>query len=227
MINWKTKFMSKVFIYATKISTNDDVCNYSYMFPYMTTNKVKRIKSYINNVDKVRSLKAEWLLRTVLSEHLDISFSKIEFSEDKNGKPFLYNNSGFNFNVSHSGEWVVCAISNNIIGIDIEEIYNIDVNSISKYFSEEEIKQLKLFEGEKQLNFFFDLWTLKESFLKASGMGLSLKLNTFSVIPENNIAILKYYNDKIYYFKQYNLDPGYKLSVCSSSYNFSDTVIVK
>ncbi|WP_373293886.1 4'-phosphopantetheinyl transferase family protein [Paenibacillus albidus] len=71
-----------------------------------------------------------------------------------------------------------------------------------------------------QKTFFSILWTLKESYIKAKGMGLSLPLNSFSFTFHSDQSIALSPIEEGYFFRQYELDYGYKLSACSSADEF-------
>jgi phosphopantetheine--protein transferase-like protein len=91
----------------------------------------------------------------------------------------------------------VGVVKNEYIGVDIEIIKPIkDYNDVAnKFFSEQEILQLKTFSEEKSLEAFYTCWTGKESFIKLSGEGLSYPLKDFAVqIKELNV-------DKTYRYK--------------------------
>jgi len=101
----------------------------------------------------------------------------LTFNIDKNGRPSIINirNKNLDFNISHSDEFVILAMSNRLrVGIDIEKIRDIDIDLISyNCFSNKEKKYLK--EKNDKLVNFFKIWTLKESYLKALGMWISRK----------------------------------------------------
>jgi 4'-phosphopantetheinyl transferase len=83
--------------------------------------------------------------------------------------------------MSHSGKIVACAVSDAEIGIDVEEVRKVNYRVAERFFSADELADLmELQEPDKQV-YFFKLWTIKESFLKAIGKGLTRSLNTFTV----------------------------------------------
>jgi 4'-phosphopantetheinyl transferase len=190
--------------------------------------KRKRIKRYHNFIDSQRVLVADVLLRQVLCSKLGIKNRDLIFYFNECGKPFL-KNSDIHFNISHSGEWIVCAVSYCRVGIDIEQIKLIDFVSIaSSFFSDIELQDLMEIEETSRLFYFYDLWTLKESYIKAVGKGLSIPLNSFTVRKNCNSIILR--NEKesaTYFFKQYSLDSNYILSICSSNSEYPTGIIIK
>lgn len=140
----------------------------------------KRIYRYRFDKDKIRCLIAEMLLRYALYMQYGINSNKISFGYKETGKPFLVD-SNIRFNLSHSGEWVVCALGNSEVGIDVEEIKAIDFKSVYKQFSESEIQLLDNIATQSQSDPFYRMWTLKESYVKYKGLGLRCPFESFSI----------------------------------------------
>ncbi len=76
----------------------------------------------------------ELLVRTLTNKKLKIGNERIVWGKNHYGKPYLNGYPNYYFNISHSGEFVVCAISNNPVGIDIEQIKQIEYEEIAKSF---------------------------------------------------------------------------------------------
>jgi 4'-phosphopantetheinyl transferase len=75
---------------------------------------------------------------------------------------------------------------------------------------------------------FFTLWTLKESFLKAIGKGLTKSLNSFTIIQSGHQQF-RLENDpetEGYYLKTFTLEEGYKLAACAAAAQFCDKITV-
>ena len=100
------------------------------------------------------------------------------------GRPYL-NNSSIDFNISHSGQYVVCAITEyRKIGIDIEMIKQIDLSGFERYMIPKEWEEIH--RSESPYDIFYSYWTKKESVLKAYGYGLSAPLE--KVVIDNLTA---------------------------------------
>jgi 4'-phosphopantetheinyl transferase len=97
----------------------------------------------------------------------------------EHGKPYLTDNSMF-FNISHSGEYVILAVSEHEVGADIERIRPYKQSVAARCFTPREREFLKD-EGTDEA--FYRVWTAKESIVKACGAGLSMPLNSFCVMP--------------------------------------------
>ena len=130
---------------------------------------------------------ARGLLRHVLGRYLLADPATIEFTTGIGGKPALggvHGRSGLQFNVSHSGDWVVIAMARDMqLGIDIEQIRPAFRTSeiARRYFSAAENAALAALPEVLQVRAFFEGWSRKEAYVKARGAGLQLGLDTFVV----------------------------------------------
>lgn len=109
----------------------------------------------------------------------------------------------------------------------IEEIRPIELDIAERFFAPMEYRRLIRESKSRQLEYFYDLWTLKESYLKATGAGLTLPLSSFAIHKDRDagaISISQTHSAHTFYFRQYEVDPSYKLSVCSTEESFVDAV---
>jgi 4'-phosphopantetheinyl transferase len=176
----------------------------------------------------MRSVYGELLTRYILAKKTGISFSLIDFKKTDIGKPYLEQDSA-HFNLSHSGEWVVFAFSEKNVGIDVELVREIRYQIAERFYSPDENKRLGKLTGGSKLNYFFDLWTLKESYLKMIGTGLTKSLSSFTVFEEGNqFHLTDHETGKrlLVHFRQYALAADYKLSVCSAKPEFCEHLII-
>lgn len=198
------------------------------LFLYLSEDEKVRIERFRRYEDALRGLTSKVLLRFIIVSTLGKQNNDISFSKNEYGKPFLEEASDFHFNLSHSGDWVVCAVDNLPVGIDVEKIHDVDLNLSERFFSEEEHKYLLSLESSRRREAFFELWTLKESYIKADGRGLSIPLNSFSFsFQGGNIEFKTTNNIRDCHFKQYEIDAFYKLSVCSRKADFPNFLIHK
>nr|WP_268766645.1 4'-phosphopantetheinyl transferase superfamily protein [Lysinibacillus macroides] len=120
------------------------------------------------------------------------------------------------FNVSHSGNYVFCGVSNTEIGVDIEKHHLMDLDLAQHIFSPEEYKQLVLLTGREQADYFFKLWTLKEAYIKYLGMGLSMSLQSFFfTIHDGSIQLHTNQQDTLYFLSTH-LQKHYSLACCAN-----------
>lgn len=85
------------------------------------------------------------------------------------GKPYL---PGLHFNLSHSGIWAVCAVSDGPVGVDLERERPLR-RPVERKLTAAERAQLSMLDPDQRQSAFFDLWVLKEAALKQTGAGLS------------------------------------------------------
>ena len=139
---------------------------------------------------------AHALLRTTLSELGDRPPGDWRFQTGSHGKPMLAAGTStvpWSFNLSHARGLVACVVAPSAdVGLDVELATRVtDWHGIaSRYFSAGEVAQIdRLADGERPTRF-FELWTLKEAFAKALGVGLSQALDatTFDLAAPGAIA---------------------------------------
>lgn len=207
--------MIKVYIADTEKLSDDILFEKIYInAPEKRKEKIDRLK--FRN-DKNLSLAAWWLIYSALkNEGIDIL--KVSFSEYENHKPCI-ENSTLDFNLSHSGSKVICALSDKRIGCDIEKINEKDCLSIAeRYFTQSEFNTIMTCDNEnKKAKMFYRIWTLKESFIKNTGLGLSLVLDSFELNLDNPVSINQSVDKNNYFFTEINTIDGYKCSVCALS----------
>ncbi len=127
------------------------------------------------------------LLRHLLGGYLQHTPAGIEFSYGQHRKPSLAGKnaaSGLSFNLSHSAELVVCAFARERnLGIDVEHMRPDSAGDdiAARYFSAREMNDLRTLPPEARVQGFFDCWARKEAYLKATGMGLNIPLDSFAV----------------------------------------------
>lgn len=148
-----------------------------------------RLKRFRFERDQHRFLVSHALQRTVLSGILGVDAAALRFRVGVHGKPFLEypcprDSEGLSFNLSHSGSHAVLAVweGGGAIGVDIEA-HRPDrpfIKLATRYFAESEQALLRGAPAHEQMGCFYDLWTLKESYLKARGTGLQLPLGDFA-----------------------------------------------
>ena len=132
------------------------------------------------------SLAASLLLVRALS---DEGLGAGEIALTEYGKPCLPQLPDFHFSLSHSGNMALCAVSDEEVGCDIELPRGFDPNLARRFFHPAEQEWLFSQPEAEQSTGFFRLWTCKESFMKALGLGLSLPLDSFAVIPGEEVQL--------------------------------------
>lgn len=136
--------------------------------------------------DRREFIAAHALLRTMLTFHLGRPARDWQYVADESGKPSLAGNTvlpGCQFNLSHTRGLVSVAIAaHGRLGVDVEAIdpRKADLAVANAYFAPSEIALLRRMPEADQPAWFFRLWTLKESYIKAIGTGLGTPLDSFA-----------------------------------------------
>ena len=146
-----------------------------------------RAKTFRFKQHQNRFIAGRGLLRLILSQYLQIESDRVEFQYNAQGKPNLsstFESSGIHFNLTHSEGIALLAVTRiGPVGIDVERIRMINdaKELVNRFFSESESDSFQnLGLNEKRIAF-FNLWTCKEAFLKATGEGITQLLNQVEV----------------------------------------------
>ena len=160
----------------------------------LSADEAERAARFRFEVDKSRFIVSHGVLRNTLGRYLHRNPAELTFSINQYGKPALVN-SNVEFNLSHSGDFVLIAVTQGRkIGVDVERIrQGISSHVISQqYFSKAEVAELQALPIEKRESAFFTCWTRTEAYIKAQGLGLSLPLESFDVsLTPGHPAILR------------------------------------
>ena len=163
------------------------------------------------------SVAVELLLRKALRERgHDLAPDALAFSIGEQGKPRLAALPEIHFNLSHSGTFALCAVSDSEIGCDVEEIRPAQMTLAQRFFARSEYEDiLAQPEGAARDIRFMRYWTLKESFIKALGLGLSLPLDDFSIVLEGDQArVVQRADPRRWQLRDFDTLPGYRCAVC-------------
>jgi 4'-phosphopantetheinyl transferase len=141
--------------------------------------------------DRHRFAVSHAILRILLGRYLDLSPSSISYDQNEFGKPRLIPALAardLTFNLSYTNRMCLLAIAKSlVVGVDVEEVRPIEYGIAEQYFSARERAALKTLAGRDWLEGFYNCWTRKEAILKAEGVGLNVKLETFDVSLSPNV----------------------------------------
>lgn len=159
----------------------------------------ERADRFVLNRDRRRFIMRRAGLRRLLGERLNVPPSSIGLTHRLHGKPVLsppLDRSGFQFNVSHSEDLVLYALSSHgEIGIDVEALSITQETDrvASSMFSAREYQTFIALRPDERPLAFLTWWTRKEAFVKATGQGLSRALDTFdvSLVPSESTCIVQ------------------------------------
>lgn len=207
--------VSKILIFD--ITNLHDLNMYNALKNIVSATRRKNSENFLFFEDAKRCICAEVIVRYYLIKNLGIDNSKIEIVYNKYGKPFLKNIPLY-FNLSHSNKWVACGWSNNEIGVDIEKINKINIDIAKSSFCEAEYNYIKSGKKNEQYKKFIQIWTLKESYIKYIGKGLTIPLNSFCVKKNmDHFNIESNGNIESVYLKQLEFSDDYYLAECSKN----------
>ena len=184
--------------YNESYSLSEVIRDHEKHFPEWYIAKAKR---YVFEEHGCRFLRGKVLLLEGIRKlgYFDIGLQDVHINES--GKPYFKND--LSFNISHSGKYVVCAVSNTCkVGIDLEEVKPINMDNFSNCFSADEWVYLK--NADDPLLIFYKLWTRKEAVIKADGRGLEIPLSCFEVIsPQVSLNSCNWFINELPIIKGY------------------------
>lgn len=196
-------------VYYAKIDALYNQEKYLAYYQELPKARQKRTDNYIDEEDRIRSVAAFTLLVKLLNDN-KISYQNDDFKIDQNGKLYL-SNSDIYLNLSHSGSYVIAAISDAPVGVDVERINNNHkIKELIKYVLDD--KETNEFnKSQNQIKDFYLMWTKKESYIKCIGKGLSAGMSTI------NISKLKDYRFKCFDKENHQFAICYKAKLVTDS----------
>ncbi len=165
------------------------------------------------------------IIRTQLSRYAPVAPADWVFETNEYGRPHIapvHDVPPLHFNLSHTDGLIACAIVlGREVGVDVEDVARGgDLVSVAdRFFSPSEVRDLHQLPESRHMDRFFDYWTLKESYIKARGMGLSIPLEQFSFHlgdgPDIRITIDPRQNDppERWQFRQWRLGERHKIAL--------------
>ncbi len=188
--------------------------------------------------DQRRYLVTRALVRTVLSRYAPIAPEQWLFAANAYGRPEIANphlSQKISFNLSHTQSLIVLGVtSGNALGVDTENVRlrQAPLEIAQHYFSPAEVRALSELPTETQYQHFFQYWTLKESYIKARGMGLSIPLDQFgfhfAADREIGISIHPALNDQPsrWHFWQFKPAADYLVAVCAERFGSAKQALI-
>jgi 4'-phosphopantetheinyl transferase len=158
----------------------------------------ENILKYRKWQDRQRGLFGKLLLKHALASLELTKYSLHNLRITALDRPYF--DDSIDFNISHSGNFIICAINTDgRIGVDVEEVKDVPLQDFLDNFSENE--WCHILNSSNKLYSFYNYWTKKEAFLKAIGMGLNVPLNKIEVVS-NKIV----WNNSNWYLHPLNLN---------------------
>jgi len=197
---------------------------------WLTESELKRFQCLQFDLDRKQLLLGRVLMRVALSSYdSSIAAASWNFTYSDFGKPAIseeQNSASLHFNLSHSAGKVVLAVSRfKDIGVDVEcARKSRRIAAIAqRYFSDTEADELLILPEDKQQSRFYDLWTLKEAYIKACGMGLTIPLQylSYGFSGDNRLTVefdAKLYDvESMWQIWQLSTGPDFKLAIAAKT----------
>jgi len=168
----------------------------------------RRKVASLRNAESQRLSLGVGILLLCALEKLGIDGKNAAITEDEFGKQTLDAYPDVHFSLSHAGDWALCGICDQPVGCDVERVERGDPRVAKRFFREDEQRALaEAREGAAWDRLFARIWTRKESYLKVTGKGLSLPLDSFSALsPAPGL-----------WYDEAELAGGYAFSACVAS----------
>ena len=204
-------------IYMTNVQCLADNKLYNSLYDYVLQYRKNKVDRLRFERDKRLSLGAEALLIKACRD-FGVKYKTQCVITGKGTKPCFEKND-FCFNLSHGGEMAMCAAGEIDIGCDIEKISEINLGVAKKFFKKTEYEYITSFKTKtEQQKAFFKIWTLKESYIKCTGLGLGIPLNSFQInIADSTPTISGIENASMYDLHQFIVENEYVAALCVKS----------
>lgn len=197
-------------VYIADVKSLLDPEKYEAAYKTVDEKRKQKIDRFLCEKDKLLSLGAGLLLRKAL---LNEGISDAEIEQLPGGKPYLKNHEDVFFSLSHSGTSVMCVIADVPVGCDIEEIRKPPAAVVKRLFSAREQNVFLGLENDAQAEYFYTLWTARESYLKMTGEGLRGMKNDLSISLPLGCQSLR---ASMVTFFEVQCEGAYKAAVCAS-----------
>jgi 4'-phosphopantetheinyl transferase len=192
----------------------------------LNNDEIQKEKKFYFEHDRRRYLITRATLRNILSLYVPIKPDDWIFKTNQYGRPYINNvqhcAQTIYFNISHTKSLIIIGVTHSSpIGVDVENFNaNRDITNISYYFTQNEQDFIRSLPAQQRQRIFYDYWTLKESYIKARGMGLSIPLDSFSFALENHgleFNAHPHLDDKPdnWRFWQLQIAPNYVAAICA------------
>ncbi len=207
----------QVHIYACDIT----ILGIQDLLPLLTKEEMTRAGSFRQQADATRFLTGRLITKKLLGYYGLIRPSSIVIQSGAKGKPVAYSNMQAvlpSFNISHSGNKVLVAVSNDPVGIDIEQVKNTELEMLAAaVFSSQELHLFRTAGNSSHM--FYQLWTRKEALLKNVGVGLLDDLRSIDVSRKVDTGFAQAFTHEelaLLGFTLHEEDELYFASVCYS-----------
>lgn len=178
--------MSELDIWLEALTVADTI--YGEYWAMLDDGERGKARRFVREIDRRRYVISHAKLRLILATYLQCPPQAVVFSTNDYGKPFVFDaqSRGIEFNLAHSGDRLLVGVCRGYpIGVDIEVwSENVDYEAVMELcFSADERRFWTDLPAARKTAFFYRLWTRKECFAKAVGLGLSLDVSKVNSMP--------------------------------------------
>ncbi len=200
------KKLSHITVFAARNDQELDTLRWKALLNEVPEVLHAKMERYVRWQDRQASLLGKLLLGHGLKKYGYSPTLLTELQISKYSRPSL--SISLDFNISHSGEYVVCTFAPHPIGIDVERIRPIKPYDFRSVLTETELDILNKMQRPEDL--FFEIWSKKEAAIKAEGKGFSNSLKQINALGE-----LIFLEDQWWHLKEVDLDEAYKCYVAA------------
>lgn len=178
------------------------------------------VLSLRNKKEKERSICAGLLLRYAFLEagYGIKDWQQVQIEKGVYGKPYMKGYDDFQYSLSHSGEWTVCAVDIMPIGADIQEMKSWKMQLAKRFYHADEYDRLlaiKENDSDRRTREFYSIWTAKESVVKWNGRGIGAGISSY-VTAQDYSHVYDVKERQMVHIRLYNELEGYMTCVCSN-----------
>lgn len=204
-------------VYYLKISDNNSISE-QFLFSKIEASTQKEIKAITKEQIRHQKCLGEAMSRELIESLWQLRPEDYSIKRTEHGKPYVQGEVAVFYNLSHSGDYLICAFSDQEVGIDIQQIKKEKPQLVERYFHPNEILNWQRTPLIERKLLFYRYWAAKESFLKYIGTGLSGSLSSFEILFTNDgMQVKKAELQKQPYLWSLEIDPDYQCCLCAAS----------
>ena len=175
-------------VYLVKIDIPINKSTFQYLLQFVQKEKQERILKQKIKQNADNMLIGEILAKVAIKKTFGIEIKMQEFTCNEYGKPYLSNYPDVHFNISHSGQYVACVVSDKPVGIDIQKISEYNPAVAKRVCTGQELKRIE--SSDDKSSEFIKLWSQKEAVLKMYGTGIA-SADIKNCLNNQNVQSLK------------------------------------
>lgn len=209
----------KVQVYVADVSTLNDASAFERALSLVPEYRQEKALRFKFLKGQVQSLGVGLLLKKACAD-FGIAGADAHIAYGENEKPLFAEFPDVHFNLSHSAERVMCCISTSEVGCDVEQIKGDRGRLAERFFKPSETAWIQHFATEElRSRAFYRLWTLKECYMKVTGLGLSLPPDAFTLHVDDaeNISLEHEGFRPEYVFREFDLHDEFRYACCVKS----------